>query len=68
MHLALETCAEISFPVAEEKTMDPVKTIIFLGVELDTLRLEFWLPWDKLSLKALVDKWRRRKCCHQKEL
>lgn len=66
---SLETCVEMGFPVAEEKTRGPATMIRFLGVELDTERLELRLPAEKLiKLREIVGRWRKRKGCTKKEL
>ncbi|KAM4704927.1 uncharacterized protein WCC33_009743 [Rhinophrynus dorsalis] len=44
-------------PVAEEKTEGPVKRLAFLGIEIDSEKMIFRLPDEKLCvLKLLVDR------------
>ena len=66
---ALETCDQVGFPVAEEKTEGPATRITLLGIVLDSDLLELSLPREKLEkLRELVAKWRRRKACTKREL
>jgi hypothetical protein len=32
------------FPLAEDKTVEPVEVLTFLGIEFDTIRMELRLP------------------------
>ena len=69
LQVALDTCAKVGFPVAEDKTEGPATLINFLGVLLDSMLMQLRLPPDKLEkLKKLVASWRRRKVCTKKEL
>jgi DNA transposition AAA+ family ATPase len=36
-------------PLAEEKTVQPVEILTFLGIEFDTIKMELRLPKEKLS-------------------
>ena len=65
----METCAELGFPVAAEKTEGPTTQITLLGIELDSNLMQLRLPHEKLrKLRELVDKWRRRKTCTKRDL
>ncbi len=69
LHESLRTCKEVGLPVADEKTEGPATVLPFLGIELDTDKLEMCLPDGKLvKLRELVSKWRKRKSCTKKEL
>jgi hypothetical protein len=35
-------------PLAEDKTVEPVEVLTFLGIEFDTIRMELRLPKEKL--------------------
>ena len=51
----LALCEELGFPVAPEKT---ATTLTFLGIEIDTEKLQLRLPQDKLSqLAATIEGW-----------
>ena len=66
---ALETCDEVGFLVAPEKTEGPVTEINLLGIVIDSERLELRLPAEKLQkLRELVGTWRKRKACSKREL
>lgn len=42
-------CTELGVPLAAEKTMGPLNVLPFLGITLDTKKLEARLPEDKLE-------------------
>ncbi len=46
--LMTHICDRLGIPVALEKCEGPSTSISFLGIELDTVELEAWLPRDKL--------------------
>ena len=43
------TCQDLGVPLAWEKVEGPTASLAFLGVALDTFKLEIRLPEDKLS-------------------
>ena len=45
----LKTCDEIGVPMAPEKTVGLSCVLSFAGIELDTTKMEAWLPCDKLT-------------------
>lgn len=54
LHISLELCSQLGFPVATEKVEGPSTVLTFLGIEIDSVKQEVRLPADKLSrLKAL---------------
>lgn len=60
---------DIGLPIKSEKTVYPTTTLIFLGLELDTLNFEVQLPQDKLTqLKAEIKKFQARRSATLKEL
>ena len=46
---SLETCSEVGFPVAVDKTEGPASQITFLGIELDSEACQLRLPQGKLE-------------------
>lgn len=71
VHLALikAICAHIGFPLKWEKGEGPATTMVFLGIVLDTVRMELMLPEEKVGqLKALLEEWARKKACRKREL
>ena len=57
------------FPTAMDKQEGPTTCIIFLGVELDTEKLELRLPHRKLlRLKSLLQQWIHLKSVKKKDL
>jgi len=49
LELFSNMCQEVGVPLAEEKTFHPDTTMTFLGIELDTIKMEARLPLDKLQ-------------------
>ena len=45
----LTLCREVGVPVAREKTLGPLTTLTFLGIELNTVTMRAQLPLDKLQ-------------------
>ncbi len=64
-----ETCQRLGLPLDANKEEGPSEVLTFLGIEIDSEKGEARLPQDKLAeLKALLSKWRSRKCCRRREL
>jgi hypothetical protein len=42
-------CETLGVPIKHEKTVGPATTIVFLGIELDTVNMEARLPHDKIE-------------------
>ena len=49
LYTFLALCKELGVPIANEKTMGPSEIMVFLGVELDSVKMELRLPLDKIS-------------------
>ena len=65
----LHICRQLGFPIAEGKTEGSVTILVFLGILLDTVKLEMHLPEDKLpALKALLQQWQTIKKTTKREL
>ena len=65
----LDTCKELGVTVAADKWEGPTTRIVFLGIEIDSEKLELRLPLDKLArLQDTVSKWRGCKACSKREL
>ena len=45
----IQLCKELGVPLAMEKTEGPSTTLAFLGIILDTVKMEIRLPDDKLQ-------------------
>ena len=57
-----DTCRITGTPVEEDKLEGPATVIPFLGIELDTIKLEIRLPVDKLQrLQQQTREWRGKK-------
>ena len=69
LHTLTIICQELGIPVAEEK-LEGLSTVLkFLGILLDTTRLEARLPEDKLEeLHQALDYWATHQRCTKREL
>ena len=57
----LQVCAELGFPIKQEKVEGPSSTLIFLGIELDSMEMQMRLPSLKLDrLKQTIAEWTRK--------
>ena len=65
----LHTCQQLGFPIAEGKIEGPDTTLVFLGILMDTIKLEMRLPERKLAtLQSLLQRWQRAKKTTKREL
>ena len=48
MSLMEEICRMAGLPVESSKSVGPTTTLVFLGVELDSIKMSLSLPHDKL--------------------
>ena len=69
LKLITQMCKQLGLPLALEKVDGPTQCLTFLGITLDTVRLEIRLPQDKLQeLKSLISRWLSRKKAQKREL
>ena len=53
-----QACATLGIPLASEKCEGPTCCLVFLGIVIDTIRMELRLPQDKLCrLHKLIEEW-----------
>ena len=65
----LSTFKTIGIPIAEGKTQGPSQVLEFMGILLDTVKMEARLPPDKIAkLNACLNEFERKKSCTLKEL
>ena len=56
-------------PLEEDKEEGPATTILFLGMELDSVKQEVRLPEGKLAeLRSTLRSWRGMKSCRKRDL
>ena len=66
--LALDTIEELNILVYMSKLEGPATVVTILGILIDTVALQLWLPRNILCrLKNLIDGWSGRKSCTRKE-
>ncbi len=69
LHIAVELCSLLGFPVASNKVEGPVTTITFLGLELDSVNQQVRLPQVKLRrIKTLVHQWLNHRTVSKRQL
>lgn len=60
---------ELNIPIAPKKTFSPSTVLEFLGILLDSVKLQARLPEDKLlRLQISLESWSQRKSCTLREL
>ena len=63
------TCEELGLPLAVEKCEGPSTRLTFLGIIIDTVRMELQLPLDKIErLSLLLNQMTNRNSATKKEL
>ena len=69
LRMTQETCRSLGVPLALAKQEGPTKQLVFLGIGLDTAKLELHLPDEKLRrLVDMISSWQARRSCTKKEL
>lgn len=65
----LQLLQDLGFQISWKKVVGPTQKLVFLGVELDTLRCEMALPLDKLTdLVQVVAQFRTRRRANKHQL
>ena len=64
-----ELFSRLNIPIAKEKLEGPSTSIVFLGISLDTEKLEAKLPPEKLaSIRAELARWLEQSSCTKRQL
>ncbi len=64
-----ETCQRLGMPLDESKEEGPSEVLTFLGMEIDSVKMEVRLPQEKLTeMRALLARWRGMKSCKRRDL
>ena len=67
--VTLRLFEHLGIPVAEDKLVGPSSCLTYLGLEIDTSKMEVRLPNEKLSnLRTELAFWLRRNTCTKREL
>lgn len=62
-------CEKAGLPVEPSKSQGPSTSLVFLGIEIDSVAGVLRLPTEKLqSIKNTLASWRHRKACRKREL
>lgn len=58
MHTFQDICSEIGVPLNQDKTIEPITKLTFLGLEIDTVNMLVQIPVSKVQeLKLLLQHW-----------
>ena len=69
LHSFLALCEVVGVPIAKEKTEGPHQVLTFLGIELDSIKMEARLPVDKLDKgRSLIAEFKGRSKVSLKEI
>ena len=69
LRIALDTCQLLGVPVATHKVVGPTTVLTFLGICLDTVKMEIRLPDDKLArLQDCICSWESKRVCIKRDL
>ena len=64
-----EICLQLGVPLAMEKVEGPTTSLCFLGINIDTEKMEARLPDDKLDrIRRLVHTWLRKRKARKREI
>ncbi len=64
-----ETCHALGMPLDSGKEEGPSEVITFLGIEVDSTKMELRLPQQKLEeLRNVLRKWKGKKACRRRDL
>ena len=62
-------CEKAGMPIEHRKSEGPSTSLVFLGIEIDSVRGVLRLPEEKLQvIRRMVATWRQRKACRKREL
>lgn len=65
----IELCEKLGFPLAADKVEGPASLLVFLGILLDSHKMEMRLPEQKLSeLTSAVSQWLNRSVATKRDL
>ena len=68
-HVTESLFSQANVPIAHHKTEGPTTSLTFLGIEIDTVRLQLSLPGEKVRrLRELLRKWTHKRACTRREL
>ena len=69
LELTLQVCNQLGVPLAMHKLEGPACALVFLGIMVDTVKMELCLPPERLKrLVAMIERWRSRKACTKRDL
>lgn len=65
----LSFCSEVGIPIAQEKMFFPETVMEFVGITLDSLKMEARLPQTKIDkCNSLLDEFLSRSSCKEREM
>ena len=65
----VQVCHTLGIPLATEKVDGPTTALVFLGITLDTIRMEVRLPKEKLHrIQTMIQDWLGKKSATKREI
>ena len=69
LQCTLHVCQELGVPIAMHKTEGPSCQLTFLGIHIDTIKMELSLPPDKVTrITAMVLQWREKRVAIKRDI
>ena len=69
LHTIQQVCKQLGIPLALEKVEGPSTSLNFLGITLDTSKMEAHIPTEKLQrAKELLSRWMAKKKATKREI
>ena len=69
LQACIQLCSKLGLPLHPDKLEGPSTCLSILGIELDSVRLQTWLPIDKRErIITLLESWSGKQFCTRREL
>jgi len=69
LYQVLTLFEELNIPLAAKKTVRPTQCLEFMGITLDSVRMEARLPNDKLhNARLMLSSWSSKRSCRPRDL
>ena len=69
LQACIQLCSKFGLPLHPDKLEGPSTCLSILGIELDSVRLQAWLPIDKRErIITLLESWSGKQFCTRREL
>ncbi len=69
MDIFKEKCQWLGMPLEEKKEEGPSEVLTFLGLEIDTVKMEVRLPQEMVKeMRSILKRWRGMRSCRRRDL